>query len=402
MKTLSFFFFFYFFTTADLSAVETLSYKVEGFFSGSLKAKYVYLRIGSNAYQPATLVNATVKNGKFLISGNVKYPEDDYCYATLLISDKPGMLIKNWTALMKDQNYDTRLLILEKEVNIRIGNKVKEADVNGGLLNELNNKFELLNTAEIRQYDSIQQWYKSETKANQADKNYQEKIEAERSQKMLMMQNENAIRKLEIVAQYPDSKISLRQYWSVVVLNKYTEGKFQEMLEKVWEIFPEEIKKEKEAKYALEMLTKTGEGIKLRVGSIVPDYSFESEGGVIVSLKSFRGKYLLLDFWTSWCGPCRAEHYYMKKAYEKYKTKNFTVFQVSLDSKKEKWVKAISQDNLPWQNILNAKGWDKEIENVFNFNGVPASFLVSPEGIILARNLRGEELERKLAEIINN
>jgi thiol-disulfide isomerase/thioredoxin len=121
---------------------------------------------------------------------------------------------------------------------------------------------------------------------------------------------------------------------------------------------------------------------------------------VPVSLSSFKGKYVLIDFWASWCGPCRAENPNVVKAYNKFHARNFEIISVSLDEKKEPWVKAIEKDGMPWTHVSDLKGWQNSVAVQYAVTAVPQNFLLDPNGIIIAKNLRGEELDKKLAELI--
>lgn len=138
----------------------------------------------------------------------------------------------------------------------------------------------------------------------------------------------------------------------------------------------------------------------IQIGATAPEIKLPAQDGKEVMLSSYKGKYVLVDFWASWCGPCRGENPNVVAAYNKFKDKNFTILGVSLDNNKDKWMAAVKKDNLTWTHISDLKGWESIAARDYNVESIPANFLIDPTGKIIARDLRGEELISKLSEVL--
>ncbi len=139
---------------------------------------------------------------------------------------------------------------------------------------------------------------------------------------------------------------------------------------------------------------------KTAIGETAMPFTLNDVNGKPISLSDFKGKYVLVDFWASWCGPCRAENPNVVKTFNQYKNKNFTILGVSLDEDAAAWKQAIDHDKLAWAQVSDLKGWKNEVAQEYGVRAIPANFLIDPNGVIVAHNLRGEELSSKLAEVL--
>ena len=137
----------------------------------------------------------------------------------------------------------------------------------------------------------------------------------------------------------------------------------------------------------------------VETGATAPEINLPDKDGNPVALSSLRGKYVLVDFWASWCGPCRDENPNVVAAYKKFRDRNFTVYGVSIDHNKEKWEQAVKEDGLTWTHVSDLKGWSSAAAVTYSVRSIPTNILVGPDGKIIARNLRGEQLSEMLTQI---
>ncbi len=149
-----------------------------------------------------------------------------------------------------------------------------------------------------------------------------------------------------------------------------------------------------------ELVEKVKDATKIDIGMVAPDIELPTPDGTKIKLSSLRGKVVLIDFWASWCSPCRKESPVMVKIYEKFKSKGFEIYGVSLDSEKENWVRAIAKDGLKWIHVSDLQYWNCAAAVQYGVKGIPFTVLIDKEGKVIAKSLRGEKLEKKIQEIL--
>ena len=165
--------------------------------------------------------------------------------------------------------------------------------------------------------------------------------------------------------------------------------------------YAEEIKPKFPNNKAVQSFVAKMAGLKsVSVGQPAPDFTLNDPNGNPIKLSGYKGKYVLLDFWASWCAPCREENPNIVKQHKAFAAKGFDVLGVSLDDNKEDWMRAIKSDNLQWNHVSDLKRWESQIAALYKVEGIPASFMIDPSGKIVGKNLRGPDLEKFLAETL--
>jgi len=219
----------------------------------------------------------------------------------------------------------------------------------------------------------------------------EEQLKLEQTLDNIRMQKRTVANKY--IAEHPESYFSLS-----LVTDRAGMGEYK-VIQAMYDKLGKQVKATPEGKRLSERLTVLK---RSAIGTPMLNFTQNNTEGKQVSFSSFKGKYVLVDFWASWCGPCRAENPNVLKAYNTYKDKNFTVVGISLDDKGENWKKAIKDDGMPWTQLSDLRGWKNEVSQYYGIMGIPSTLLVDPQGKIIAKDLRGEILNKKLEEIFNN
>jgi peroxiredoxin len=338
---------------------------------------YLLYQLGANK----VVDSAIIANGSFDFKGQIINPTN-----ALLVIDHKGVGLEKL-----DSTADVLSFYIDKgEFSINSADSASKAQITGSKINDDNKKLMAQLRPLIERAKKLKALENAAAPAQQTTAEFQNAMQAKH--KELQLEQKTMLK--SFILANPDSYLSLLALYSVG-------GPAPEPgeLDPLYESLSADLKATEAAKVfkkSLDALRNTS------VGVMAPDFTQNDVNGVPVKLSSFRGKYVLLDFWASWCGPCRQENPNVVKAYNKYKGKNFTILSVSLDRAdgRADWLAAIKNDALTWTHVSDLKFWNNQAAALYSISSIPANFLIDPNGKIVARDLRGDDLENKLAEVL--
>jgi peroxiredoxin len=340
---------------------QAAGFEIKGNISGLADGK---VQIVNMAEDHAVLASDSAKNGVFTLKGSVAEPS---LYYIVLSNEQPQYLyLENKPITITGSKTDIK--------NIKVEGSSSHTD-----FVEFNKTFNPL-IAELNGFAALIQREADEKKKEDLFKKYDsvtKKVDAE-------VGNFVASKKSSFVSAFLLS-VSAQVLADPIVL------------EKRFNMLSEEVRNSEIGKGLANSIAYFKVGA---VGTDALDFTQNDVQGKPVKLSAFKGKYVLLDFWASWCKPCRLENPNVVKVYNKFKNKNFTVLGVSLDQSKDAWVKAIETDKLAWNHVSDLQQWNNAVAQMYHIQSIPGNFLIDPNGKIVARDLRGEDLEKKLCELI--
>ncbi|RAV29380.1 TlpA disulfide reductase family protein [Sinomicrobium soli] len=336
----------------------------------------VYLSRKPYKIKPEDIIDsASYENNMFILEDTLTEPQ-----IAFLIFDPSGKGLQE----LKPGN-DMKMLYLERaDISVRAKDSLANSKIQGSKINDQYEEY--INAIALPEY--IKEKLHTED-IKQAEGEEKERLIKEMNTVLMEMIRIKDSLRFVYINNNPDS------YFSLEALDKLKTKDDPEKLKKLYGTLSPELRKLRFGKEVLAGLEKANENI----GDMATDFAQNDPDGNLVKLSDYRGKYLLVDFWASWCGPCRKENPYLVAAYSKYHDKGFDILAVSLDTKRDEWLKAIEEEDLAWRHVSDLKGFKNKVALQYDIKAIPQNLLIDPEGRIIAKNLRGYVVEKKLSQI---
>lgn len=352
--------------TAKAQTSFTISGQVRGLDSGIARLNYI-------ADLQTKQLSADIHQGRFVFKGSL--PEPEY----LQISFSTGNGERETSFFSGNEQVELQLDTAQWATPLISGSGTqKEFELYKQLTNSVNEKSNALNKEGLALYTSG----KLDDKTRDSLFRVHDQLDLER--RIIIADFANA---------HSSSPVSA---WAVSIYYGY-EPDLAELLP----VYHSLSKQNQQSLYGKQIAEIISSAEKTGIGSAAPDFTLSDPAGKPVSLHGYRGKYVLVDFWASWCGPCRAENPNVVSMYRKYHSGKFEILGVSLDNNRELWVKAIQKDNLQWRQASDLKAWNSDIVRDYGIKGIPFNILLDMNGKIIARNLRGAELQKTLSGLFD-